>query len=317
MDWLDVVVLLALALFVYAGMQEGFISGIYRLAGLLVSLAVPFLLYVPVSRLFVSVGMRKPCAEPLSFFLLFLATWIVYFVIVGRALRPVPRHIWDSGINRVLGIFPWLLNGLVIVSVVLALLVVTHIGPFTQSNIDKTVLARGLVWAVTPAVERGVAIFGQLVAENCGFLTVKPTGDERITLGYKIPDPIPDPAAEVQMLKLLNGERVRRGLRPLVMDEKLRRVARAHSADMFRRGYFSHDSLNGTDPFVRMQKDGVRFRAAGENIALSPTVNMAHAGLMKSPGHRENILRPVFGRVGIGVMRGGIHGMMFTQDFAN
>jgi uncharacterized protein YkwD len=66
-----------------------------------------------------------------------------------------------------------------------------------------------------------------------------------------------------------------------------------------------------------MRKGGVRYIAAGENIALSPTVKMAEDGFMKSPGHRENILRPVFRRVGIGAMRGGIHGIMFTQDFAN
>jgi uncharacterized protein YkwD len=36
---------------------------------------------------------------------------------------------------------------------------------------------------------------------------------------------------------------------------------------------------------------------------------------MNSPGHRANILNPQFGRVGIGIMDGGIHGLMVSQEF--
>jgi len=54
-------------------------------------------------------------------------------------------------------------------------------------------------------------------------------------------------------------------------------------------------------------KAGTRYPAvfltAGENLALAPTLSVAHTGLMNSPGHRENILRPQFGRVDLG--RGG------------
>jgi uncharacterized protein YkwD len=39
--------------------------------------------------------------------------------------------------------------------------------------------------------------------------------------------------------------------------------------------------------------------------------------LMNSPGHRANILRAEFGRVGIGVIRSQFQGSMFTQDFTN
>jgi uncharacterized protein YkwD len=61
----------------------------------------------------------------------------------------------------------------------------------------------------------------------------------------------------------------------------------------------------------------VRFLIAGENLALAPSVPLAHAGLMNSPGHRANILRRQFGRVGIGIMDGGAHGLIVTQKFRN
>jgi len=38
---------------------------------------------------------------------------------------------------------------------------------------------------------------------------------------------------------------------------------------------------------------------------------------MLSPGHRANILRPQFGRMGVGILDGGVHGLMVTQVFRN
>jgi uncharacterized protein YkwD len=38
---------------------------------------------------------------------------------------------------------------------------------------------------------------------------------------------------------------------------------------------------------------------------------------MNSPGHKANILRPNYGRLGIGILDGGIHGLMISQEFRN
>jgi uncharacterized protein YkwD len=94
-------------------------------------------------------------------------------------------------------------------------------------------------------------------------------------------------------------------------------VARRHSVDMFARGYFSHVTPEGRSPFDRMNESGVAYRTAGENLALAPTLTIAHTGLMNSPGHRANILRPEFGRLGIGIVDGGARGLMVTQNFRN
>jgi uncharacterized protein YkwD len=84
---------------------------------------------------------------------------------------------------------------------------------------------------------------------------------------------------------------------------------------MFIRGYFSHYTPEGKDSFDRMRGAGIKFLQAGENLALAQTLSIAHQGLMNSPGHRENILRPMFGRIGIGVYDGGIRGLMISQEF--
>jgi uncharacterized protein YkwD len=119
------------------------------------------------------------------------------------------------------------------------------------------------------------------------------------------------------MLVLVNQERTKRGLRPVKADPEMTRVARAHSIDMFARGYFSHYSPEKKDPFDRMRQAGVKFLTAGENLALGRTLKICHEGLMNSPGHKANILNPSFGRLGIGIMDGGIYGLMISQEFRN
>lgn len=119
------------------------------------------------------------------------------------------------------------------------------------------------------------------------------------------------------MLLLVNQERAKVGLKPLKADLELTEVARSYSRDMFARGYFSHYSPEGKDPFDRIRAAHVRFIAAGENIALAQTLTIAHNGLMNSPGHRANILNKSFGRLGIGIVDGGIYGLMIAQEFRN
>ncbi len=101
------------------------------------------------------------------------------------------------------------------------------------------------------------------------------------------------------------------------MDEQLRSVARAHSRDMFVRGYFSHYTPESKDPFDRLKDANIAYLAAGENLALAPTLPTAHTGLMNSPGHRRNILDPNYHRVGIGAYQSARYGMMFSQEFSN
>jgi uncharacterized protein YkwD len=86
---------------------------------------------------------------------------------------------------------------------------------------------------------------------------------------------------------------------------------------MLARGYFSHYTPEGLSPFDRMTQAGIAYTSAGENLAFSPNVQLAMQGLMQSPGHRANILSKDYGKVGIGVIDGGIYGEMFVQEFTN
>ena len=160
-------------------------------------------------------------------------------------------------------------------------------------------------------------VFGDAVQRSLNRLMVRPQSDETVKLHYTVKSPKVREDLEARMLQMVNEERAKEGLAPLQADPEMAAVARKHSADMFARGYFAHVNLDGEDPFDRMRKDGVRFITAGENLALAQTLIMAHNGLMNSPGHRANILHKSFGRLGIGILDGGIYGLMVTQNFRN
>jgi uncharacterized protein YkwD len=136
-------------------------------------------------------------------------------------------------------------------------------------------------------------------------------------LNFSVKVPVARPDLEAEMLRMINKERENEGLSPLLPDPDMTQVAREHSSDMFMRGYFSHYTPDNISPFDRMKESNLRYIHAGENVSMAPTLASSHRGLMKSPGHRENILKPSFGRIGIGIMDGGRYGLMVTQDFRN
>lgn len=118
------------------------------------------------------------------------------------------------------------------------------------------------------------------------------------------------------MLTLVNEARAKAGLAPLVTDLAMSDVAELKSEDMAQNHYFSHQSPTYGSPFDMLDRFGIRYRTAGENIACNRDTEAAHAALMASEGHRQNILNPAYTRIGIGIVNGGPCGKMFTQLFA-
>lgn len=122
-------------------------------------------------------------------------------------------------------------------------------------------------------------------------------------------------ADEKQMLTLVNAERKKAGLEPLKSDMRLVNISRQKSKDMIDKKYFGHTSPTYGTPFEALRKNGISYRYAGENLAGASKVASAHNSLMKSPGHRANILNPNFNYIGIGIVDGGPYGKMYTQTF--
>lgn len=126
---------------------------------------------------------------------------------------------------------------------------------------------------------------------------------------------------EWKMLKLVNKDRRKHGLKSLRMQQDLREVARKHSKDMARKDYFEHENTSGQTPFDRLEEARVTDIVAGENLAKirgfkNPVVK-AEIGLMNSPGHRANILNTEYNTVGIGIITSVDKTFYYTQNFAS
>lgn len=318
MNWVDLVLVLVVILAMWAGWQKGFILGIVDLLVWIGSLIAGFFTYKYVAGL---IKQAIPALDvwtlPISFFLTILIARIILAFIFNRLLSTTPQHAHEHGVNQALGLLPGFVKGLLYATILAAILLALPISEAFTSQARNSQFAGRLAVGVEWLDNKLTPIFSDASRQTMNRLTVKPDSDETVNLPFTVKVYKPRPDLETKMLDLVNRERAKQGLKALQPDPQLTLVSRRHSADMFSRGYFSHHTPEGRDPFDRMRAANVKFLTAGENLALGQTLNICHEGLMNSPGHRANILRPQYGRLGIGVLDGGIRGLMITQSFRN
>ena len=114
------------------------------------------------------------------------------------------------------------------------------------------------------------------------------------------------------------GARTFGGAPPLQAHAALAQAARAHSADMAARNYFSHDSADGRKLVDRLRAAGYRGTTYGENIAAGrPTAAAVVEQWMKSPEHCSGIMDRDFRFMGVGHAErpGSTFVHYWTQDF--
>ncbi len=119
----------------------------------------------------------------------------------------------------------------------------------------------------------------------------------------------------------VNAERAKAGMSQLSYNSSMEKYARIKSKDMGDRGYFDHKNPEGQLITTQMAKDGVSYRAWGENIAYIGGISDANAvadkfmtNWMNSSGHRANILSSNFTSIGVGVYKSG-NRYYATQEF--
>jgi uncharacterized protein YkwD len=136
-------------------------------------------------------------------------------------------------------------------------------------------------------------------------------------------------ALQADLLVQINDFRRAHGLAPFHLSSKLTLAARQHSSEMAARGYFGHNSVNGSSfdrRIARFYPVRRGYWSVGENLLWSsPNVDAADALQMwlNSPEHRANLMRAGWREIGIAAVHavsapglyGGREVTIVTTDF--
>ena len=125
---------------------------------------------------------------------------------------------------------------------------------------------------------------------------------------------------ESDVFELVNRERSRARLRPLVWDDRLAEVARNYSRRMAREGFFDHYDPNGKTVMDRASRLK-NWSDIGENLFVCDETpdyaRTAITGWMKSPTHRTNLLDRSWTATGIGIATARDGSIFVTQVFTH
>ena len=177
----------------------------------------------------------------------------------------------------------------------------------------------------------GILLLLVLAACRTDFASQQTTSSTKPTLTAPTTAGGGGPTSQEQQLAqyvfgLINHDRAAMGLTAYTWSAALGRGARLHDIRMVAYGQLSHQCPGEADLGARVTRDGLTWRAAGENIGWSnypiPQQGLLsnHQAMMaeKPPddGHRRNILSTSYTLIGIDVLIDAHHGIWLTEDFA-
>lgn len=101
---------------------------------------------------------------------------------------------------------------------------------------------------------------------------------------------------------IVNQLRIDAGLAPLAVHPLLNLAVTSHIHDMVTTGYYGHTSRDGSNVHQRISRTGYGIAGwAGENWAVSDTVEQSIQWWMTDPPHRDNVLGRGYKEMGVGV----------------
>jgi uncharacterized protein YkwD len=112
-----------------------------------------------------------------------------------------------------------------------------------------------------------------------------------------------------KILEMVNKERKSNDFGELMENKELEKAAEMKAEDMAKGGYFSHVTPDGKDPWHWLEINGIKYSAAGENLAAK-FKNPAKVvpAWMESPTHKKNVLNSEYTQTGIGIAKGEYEG---------
>ncbi len=320
---IDFLLGLAFAALIIRGWMRGFVRESMDLVGMVVGIAIGFRLSGPAGAFLAD---RFGFSPELASVMAGVAIFLIVGVGASLAARWLSRIANLPGLrlgNKALGSVVALAWGVFLAILVLSVAVALPLPSSIDQQVESSTIARQLTDPVGLPQTAFHALAGDAVLEAVVNLEQLLDAEKIILQENESYQLVPVEAAELRarpeaaedIFERVNLARIEADLDPLQWSEGLAQVGEAYALEMYTRGFFGHDSPETGDVRDRMGSSGIPFVLVGENLALAPTTETVHEGLMSSEGHRANILGIDFTKVGIGVISGPL-GLMVVQVFA-
>jgi uncharacterized YkwD family protein/spore coat assembly protein SafA len=194
-------------------------------------------------------------------------------------------------------------------SIIIVALSMLLIPSLASASTTYTVKSGDTMWKIASKYKVGVS---ELISANKSLVK----NPDLIYIGQNLNIPTVSTSVtsfEKEVVRLVNVERQKSGLKPLTENWELSRTARIKSQDMAKTRTMSHTSSTYGSPFQMIKNFGITYRSAGENIAQGQTTpQQVMNSWMNSSGHRANILNGSFNQIGVGYEPNGNY---WTQQF--
>lgn len=318
---LDLVLGLGLVAALIRGYRRGFLRGMFELAGFVVAVLVGYRAGPAAGVVVESWTGAGPLAARV------IGSIAVFVLILTVTSLVARRLVWVPGplrpFDRTAGA---VVSGAWFAVLAILLLVLAGAVPALPARVEGLLSgsrAAAIVMseetALTPAVSRllGDRMLESLVNINrlVGRSQVVIEGDTSVDLPVTgSSELVARPDAARELFAEINLARIEGDVGTVAWSAALAGVADRHGREMYEQGYFSHLSPLAGSLDDRLDASGIPFRAAGENLALSPTVSSVHEGLLSSDSHRATMLDHRFTRVGVSAFEGPL-GLMVVQVF--
>lgn len=310
MNIVDVLSILVFVVFAFLGTRIGFLSYLESAVALFVSYISSYYLLQPLLKFLETFGLKENLFMPIIVFVfLLIVIWALLYSFTLLLFRK-----FEGKMPKWTGLFSGLVLALVFCNVMYVILfgVVGEGEIRSSSKICSffTVQNPLNIFSMKPFLFREEVLDGKTI--------VTEEEKEVITIS-NLPDLASQSVAmEVEILARINSYRRENGLDAVEIDKDLSALALDYANEIIATKRFSHIDSDSDAPGDRAEGANVNFNYLGENLVIAPSLEEAHQGLLSSNSHRENILQPLFRRVGIAVLKlNSFSNVLVVEEFSN
>ena len=323
-DYFDIFIYIFLLYFIYLGWKKGSLIIIYYIFSLLISIFLSFKYSFFIGTYITSwLSSNQQVSQIFAGVVIFIAVMTISSLI--QNILDFRSSEKDFS-NKVLGSFFSIFLSNLILTLIISLLSLFTLPLFVEQRIENS---SAFSFYIDPD---GIPQQSLEIITTTDLLKVtnrikKLTGSSSVVVGefgcLEIPkEPLTKLISKeneiINMLELINLERINENVDPLQFNQGFSNVAENYGFKMYTEGFWCHqDPNNGNNVTDRLKEEGYRgltLSEIGENLAISSTIYSAHESLMNSESHRNTILDNEFKRVGIGIISGPT-GLVIVQIF--